>query len=113
MGDKMQVLIDLIIQKAKARADLQKELKELQKDAQIETDVKVNLSDVKKARKEIEQSNKEQQEGTRENIKLRAKELAHERMLAKEIKAKADMENAQNKLAKTRNAEKINALKIV
>ena len=111
MGDKMQVLIDLIIQKAKARADLQKELKELQKDAQIETDVKVNLSDVKKARKEIEQSNKEQQEGTRENIKLRAKELAHERMLAKEIKAKADMENAQNKLAKTRNAEKINALK--
>ena len=111
MGDKMQVLIDLIIQKAKARADLQKELKELQKDAQIETDVKVNLSDVKKARKEIEQSNKEQQEGTRENIKLRAKELAHERMLAKEIKAKADMENAQNKLVKTRNAEKINALK--
>lgn len=111
MGDKMQVLIDLIIQKAKARADLQKELKELQKDAQIETDVKVNLSDVKKARKEIEQSNKEQQEGTRENIKLRAKELAHERMLAKEIKAKADMESAQNKLAKTRNAEKINALK--
>lgn len=107
----MQVLIDLIIQKAKARADLQKELKELQKDAQIETDVKVNLSDVKKARKEIEQSNKEQQEGTRENIKLRAKELAHERMLAKEIKAKADMESAQNKLAKTRNAEKINALK--
>ena len=111
MGDKMQVLINLIIQKAKARADLQKELKELQKDAQIETDVKVNLSDVKKARKEIEQSNKEQQEGTRENIKLRAKELAHERMLAKEIKAKADMESAQNKLAKTRNAEKINALK--
>lgn len=111
MGDKMQVLIDLIIQKAKARADLQKELKELQKDAQIETDVKINLSDVKKARKEIEQSNKEQQEGTRENIKLRAKELAHERMLAKEIKAKADMESAQNKLAKTRNAEKINALK--
>lgn len=111
MGDKMQVLIDLIIQKAKARADLQKELKELQKDAQIETDVKVNLSDVKKARKEIEQSNKEQQEGTRENIKLRAKELAHERMLAKEIKAKADMESAQNKLAQTRNAEKINSLK--
>ena len=111
MGDKMQVLIDLIIQKAKARADLQKELKELQKDAQIETDVKVNLSDVKKARKEIEQANKEQQEGTRENIKLRAQELAHERMLAKEIKAKADVENAQNKLSKTRNAEKITALK--
>lgn len=107
----MQVLIDLIIQKAKARADLQKELKELQKDAQIETDVKVNLSDVKKARKEIEQSNKEQQQGTRENIKLRAQELAHERMLAKEIKAKADMESAQSKLSKTRNAEKITALK--
>ena len=111
MGDKMQVLIDLIIQKAKARADLQKELKELQKDAQIETDVKVNLSDVKKARKEIEQANKEQQQGSKENIKLRAQELAHERMLAKEIKAKADMESAQSKLSKTRNAEKINALK--
>ena len=111
MGDKMQVLIDLIIQKAKARADLQKELKELQKDAQIETDVKVNLSDVKKARKEVEQANKAQQQGTRENIKLRAQELAHQRTLAKEIKAKADLENAQNKLSKTRNAEKINALK--
>lgn len=99
MGDKMQVLIDLIIQKAKARADLQKELKELQKDAQIETDVKVNLADVKKARKEIEQSNKEQQEGTRENIKLRAQELAHLRMQTKEAKEanKAEVEALKQK----------------
>lgn len=95
----MQVLIDLIIQKAKARADLQKELKELQKDAQIETDVKVNLADVKKARKEIEQSNKEQQEGTRENIKLRAQELAHLRMQTKEAKEanKAEVEALKQK----------------
>ena len=99
MGDKMQVLIDLIIQKAKARADLQKELKELQKDAQIETDVKVNLSDVKKARKEVEQANREQQEGTRENIKLRAQELAHLRMQTKEAKEanKAEVEALKQK----------------
>ena len=111
MGEKMQVLIDLIVQKAKARANLQKELKELQKDAQIETDVKVNVSDVKKAIKEIDRANKEQQEGTKENIKLRDKEVAQTRILAKEIKAKAALEDAQQKLSKTREAEKITALK--
>ena len=68
MDDKMQVLIDLIIQKSKARNDLQKELKELQKDAQIKTDIKVNISDVRKARKELEQFSGKALNGVKFNI---------------------------------------------
>lgn len=113
--NNFSALVQLIVDKAQARSALQRELKELQKEAQLETDVKVNLSDVRQARKEIAQANREQQEGTRENIKLRAQELAHTRMLAKETKANADLESAQSRQAllqtKARNKETIEGLK--
>lgn len=92
--NNFSALVQLIVDKAQARTALQRELKELQKEAQLETDVKINLSDVKQARKEIAQANREQQEGTRENIKLRAQELAHARMVAKETKVATDLEIA-------------------
>ena len=113
--NNFSALVQLIVDKAQARSALQRELKELQKEAQLETDVKVNLSDVRQARKEIAQANREQQEGTRENIKLRTQELAHTRMLAKETKANADLESAQSRQAllqtKARNKETIEGLK--
>ena len=92
--NNFSALVQLIVDKAQARSALQRELKELQREAQLETDVKVNLSDVRQARKEIEKANKEQQQGTRENIKLRAQELAHARMVAKETKVATDLEIA-------------------
>lgn len=113
--NNFSALVQLIVDKAQARSALQRELKELQKEAQLETDVKVNLSDVRQARKEITQANREQQEGTRENIKLRAQELANTRMLAKETKANADLESAQSRQAllqtKAKNKETIEGLK--
>ena len=113
--NNFSALVQLIVDKAQARSALQRELKELQKEAQLETDVKVNLSDVRQARKEIAQANREQQEGTRENIKLRAQELAHTRMLVKETKANADLESAQSRQVllqtKARNKETIEGLK--
>ncbi len=72
--NNFSALVKLVVDKAQARTTLQRELKELQKDIELETGVKVNLSDIKQARKEIAQANREQQEGTRENIKLRAQE---------------------------------------
>lgn len=97
--NSLSALVQLIVDKAQARTALQRELKELQREAQIETDVKVNLSDVKQARKEIQQANREQQAGTRENIKLRAQELANARMIAKETKVATDLEIANRQRA--------------
>lgn len=104
--NNFSALVQLIVDKAQARSALQRELKELQKEAQLETDVKINLSDVKQARKEIAQANREQQEGTRENIKLRAQELAHARMVAKETKVATDLEvaNRQREMKLTNQA---------
>lgn len=92
--NNFSALVQLIIDKAQARSALQQELKELRDKAQLETSIKINLSDVKQARKEIMQANKEQQEGIRETIKLRAQELAYARMVSKEIKVATNLEIA-------------------
>lgn len=96
-GNDFKVSLDLIVDKAKARHRLQQRLKELRDDAQIDCDVKINISDVRQAVREIEKLNKTQEEGTRENIKLRAQELAHARMVAKETKVATDLEIANRK----------------
>lgn len=54
--NNLSALLQLIVDKAQARTALQKELKELQKEAQLEADIKINLSDVKKAKNEFEQT---------------------------------------------------------
>lgn len=108
-------LVKLIVDKAQARNALQRELKELQKEAQLETEVKVNLSDVKQARNELKKANNEQIQGTRENIKLRAKQLANARMVLKEEKLRTDQENEANRRSllqtKAKNKEAIEGLK--
>ena len=113
--NNFSALVKLVVDKAQARSALQKELKELQKEAQLETDVKVNLSDVRQARNELKKANNEQIQGTRENIKLRAKQLANARMVLKEEKLRTDQENEANRRSllqtKAKNKEAIEGLK--
>lgn len=83
MGDGMQILIDLIIQKAKARKDLRSEIKELQKEAQIQTDIKINVSDVKRAQREIERGIKSPQLKIKADIDSGAYDAKHSDLIAK------------------------------
>lgn len=83
MGDGMQVLIDLIIQGAKARKDLRSEIKELQKEAQIQTDIKINVSDVKRARREIERGIKSPQVKIKADIDSGAYDAKYSDLIAK------------------------------
>ena len=112
--NNFSALVKLVVDKAQARSALQKELKELQKEAQLETDVKVNLSDVRQARNELKKANNEQIQGTRENIKLRAKQLANARMVLKEEKLRTDQENEANRRSllqtKAKNKEAIEGI---
>lgn len=48
-----RALIQLIIDKAQARNEFNSAIKDLQKEAQLKTDLKINTSDVKKAQKEL------------------------------------------------------------
>ena len=83
MGDGMQILIDLIIQKAKARKDLRSEIKELQKEAQIQTDIKINVSDVKRAQREIERGIKSPQLNIKADIDSGAYDAKYSDLIAK------------------------------
>lgn len=83
MGDGMQVLIDLIIQGAKARKDLRSEIKELQKEAQIQTDIKINVSDVKRAQREIERGIKSPQVKIKADIDSGAYDAKYSDLIAK------------------------------
>lgn len=53
--NNFQILLQTIIDKAQARANLDKTIKELQKQAQIKADIKIKTTDVKNAIKELEQ----------------------------------------------------------
>lgn len=57
--NNLSALIQLAVDKAQARIEINKSLKEIQKDIEIETGIKVNLSDIKKAQKELNNTTKD------------------------------------------------------
>lgn len=98
-------------------ATTQKELKNLAKQLQnvlkaegVNVDTSAILSALKKAQKAVDEANKAQQEGTKENIRLRKQELENIKQKNKELAAETDSIKKSTANAKARHQQEIEAI---
>lgn len=68
--DELRALIQVIVDKAQARTEVNNALKQLQEQAQLQTTIKINQSDVKNAQKELQETSFSIQKLASESQKL-------------------------------------------
>ena len=111
--NKKKINLQTVLDTATTQKELKnlaKQMREVLKSEGIDIDTSTILSSLKKAQKAAEDANKAQQEGTKENIRLRKQELENIRQKNKELAAETDTIKKTTANAKARHREEMEAI---
>lgn len=111
--NKKKINLQTVLDTATTQKELKnlaKQMRDVLKSEGIDIDTSTILSSLKKAQKAAEDANKAQQEGTKENIRLRKQELENIRQKNKELAAETDSIKKATANAKARHQEEMGAI---